>query len=179
MNNKKSLRAAGVSLLFALAAPAQALDGVAVEVGNGNGVDMARIALQSTWKAQWLQRGEWHVGGYWDFSLGQWDRNTTRAGENGSITEIGLTPVFRFQRNDRQGPYAEAGIGFHFLSHTSIGDRRFGTSFQFGDHVGVGYRFGVKGAYDLGYRYQHLSNASIKQPNNGINFHQVRLQYHF
>jgi hypothetical protein len=25
----------------------------------------------------------------------------------------------------------------------------------------------------------NLSNAGIKQPNNGINFHQVRLQYHF
>ena len=51
------------------------------------------------------------------------------------------------------------------------------TAFQFGNHIGVGYRFGAKGSYDLGYRFQHLSNASIKRPNAGINFNQVRLQY--
>jgi hypothetical protein len=51
--------------------------------------------------------------------------------------------------------------------------------FQFGNNVGAGYRFGAKGAFDLGVRYQHLSNASIKRPNNGINFTQVRLQYWF
>jgi len=65
------------------------------------------------------------------------------------------------------------------LSKTSLGDKRFSTMFQFGDHLGVGYRFGTKGAFDLSYRYQHLSNASIKRPNNGINFNQIRLQYHF
>jgi lipid A 3-O-deacylase PagL len=32
---------------------------------------------------------------------------------------------------------------------------------------------------NLGYRYQHLSNAGIKQPNQGITFNQVRFQYHF
>ena len=55
----------------------------------------------------------------------------------------------------------------------------FGSSFQFGDHIGAGVRFGDKGRYDVGYRYQHLSNAGIKEPNQGINFHQLRLQYHF
>ena len=43
----------------------------------------------------------------------------------------------------------------------------------------LGYRFGAKGAFDLSYRYQHLSNGGIKHPNNGVNFNQIRLQYHF
>ena len=94
-------------------------------------------------------------------------------------SEIGVTPVFRLQRNEKTGAYVEAGIGAHFLSRTSIGDKRFSTSFQFGDHFGVGYRFGAKGAYDVSYRFQHLSNGAIKHPNNGINFNQLRLQYHF
>lgn len=51
--------------------------------------------------------------------------------------------------------------------------------FQFGDHLGLAYRFGEKGALDASYRFQHLSNAGIKEPNNGIDFHQIRLQYHF
>lgn len=158
---------------------AWAMDGVAVELGRGNGADMARIAVQSDWGRQWFRGANWHLGGYWDFGLGRWHRGGTRAGENDDITEIGVTPVLRLQRNDRRGPYAEAGIGAHFLSRTSLGDRRFSTAFQFGDHIGVGYRFGAKGAYDLSYRYQHMSNGGIKRPNSGINFSQIRLQYHF
>ncbi|TAN71966.1 MAG: acyloxyacyl hydrolase, partial [Gallionella sp.] len=30
-----------------------------------------------------------------------------------------------------------------------------------------------------GYRFQHLSNGSIKQPNQGINFNQIRFTCHF
>lgn len=178
---KNNLRrqAAGAALATALSGSAAAFDSVAVEIGKGNGVDMARVAVQSHWQRQWLRSGEWHVGGYWDFGLGQWDRGSVRAGQNDAITELGVTPVFRLQRNDRRGAYAEAGIGVHYLSRTSLGDRRFATQFQFGDHLALGYRFGPRGAYDLAYRYQHLSNGSIKQPNDGIDFHQLRLQYHF
>ena len=157
---------------------AGAIDGVAVELGRGDGTDMARIAVQSDWQKRWFQGTNWHLGGYWDLGLGQWHRDAA-AGQNENITEVGLTPVFRLQQNDKRGAYAEAGIGLHLLSRTSVGDKRFSTAFQFGDHVGVGYRFGAKGAYDVSYRYQHLSNAGIKQPNNGINFNQIRLQYHF
>jgi opacity protein-like surface antigen len=83
------------------------------------------------------------------------------------------------QRHDFRGLYLEAGIGAHLISSTALGNKRFGTAFQFGDHLGFGYRFGARGAADIGYRYQHLSNADIKVPNNGIDFHQVRLQYWF
>ena len=166
------------ALLAAAAPPAMAIDGVAVEVGNGDGADMGRVALQWDWSKRWFQGESWHLGGYWDLGLGYWQRDV-QPGQNGDITEIGLTPVFRLQPNDLKGPYAELAVGFHLLSHTSLGEKRFSTAFQFGDHVGLGYRFGAKGAFDVEYRFQHLSNASIKHPNNGINFNQIRLQYHF
>ena len=165
--------------LALVAGRAGAVDGVAVELGNGDGADMGRIALQWDWNKRWLETGNWHVGGYWDLGMGYWKNSDVAAGQNDEIVEIGLTPVFRFQQNDLKGLYGELGIGAHFLSKTSLGDKKFSTSFQFGDHLGVGYRFGAKGAFDLSYRYQHLSNGSIKRPNNGINFNQVRLQYHF
>jgi opacity protein-like surface antigen len=155
-----------------------AVDGVSVEGGSGDGTDMARVGVQWNWKSRWFQGSNWHLGGYWDLALGHWHRSAP-TGFNEDITEIGLTPVFRLQPNDLKGPYLEAGIGAHVLSRTSLADKRFSTMFQFGDHLGAGYRFGAKGAFELGYRYQHLSNGSIKRPNNGINFHQIRLQYHF
>ena len=52
--------------------------------------------------------------------------------------------VARCSRTASRGPYVEAGIGLHLLSHSSIGDKRLSTAFQFGDHLGVGYRFGAK-----------------------------------
>ncbi len=157
---------------------ARAVDGVSFELGRGNGADMGRVGLQWKWNKQWLKGERWHVGGYWDLSAGYWKRHAL-VGQNGTITEAGVTPTFRLQQNDGKGLYVEAAVGFHLLSDTSLGPRRFSTAFQFGEHLGIGYQFGAKGAFDLGLRYQHLSNASIKQPNNGINFTQVRVQYWF
>ncbi len=174
------LRMACVALLGGLlvSGSAAAVDGVSFELGQGDGADMGRVGLQWNWNKQWLKGDQWHVGGYWDLSLGHWKRDAL-PGQNDNLTEIGLTPTFRLQQNDGRGLYGEAAIGFHLLSNTSLGPKRFSTSFQFGDHLGMGYRFGTKGAFDLGLRYQHLSNGSIKRPNNGINFTQVRLQYWF
>src|SRR5437762_2379563 len=57
--------------------------------------------------------------------------------------------------------------------------RAFSTNFQYGDHIGVGARFGERYRYDLSLRLQHLSNGGLAHPNPGINFLQMRLAYHF
>jgi lipid A 3-O-deacylase len=158
---------------------ASAVDGVSFEWGQGNSSHMVRAGLQWNWNKQWFKGDQWHVGGFWDLSLGHWWRDSLLPGQNENITEAGLTPTFRLQQNNGKGFYTEAGVGFHLLSRTSLGTRQFSTAFQFGEHLGIGYRFGVNGALDLGVRYQHLSNASIRQPNNGINFTQARLNYWF
>lgn len=139
---------------------------------------MVDVALQWDWNRRWFEGKSWHVGGFWDVGVGYWRRDAL-PGQNEDLFEIGVTPVFRLQQNDLKGPYVEAGIGAHLLSATSLGNKRFSTQFQFGSHLGVGYRFGARQAFDLSYSYQHLSNASIKNPNDGIDFHQIRLQYHF
>jgi lipid A 3-O-deacylase len=180
------MRALVLAAGLALIAPAaRAVDGIAVELGTSDSshssVDMGRIAVQWDWSKRWALTNDWHIGGYWDLSLGYWSNDSTLR-TNSGLTDLGFTPVFRIQPTNpgTVAPYAEGAIGFHLLSKTSVStERRFSTSFQFGDHVGVGMRFGPRLAYDLGYRYQHLSNASIKEPNQGINFHQLRFQYHF
>ncbi len=166
------------ALMFVWSATARAVDGFAFEAGRASQTDMTRIAVQWQWSQRWFQSDSRHLGGYWDLSLAEWSRDH-RPGERESLTEIGLTPVFRLQANNLRGFYVEGGIGAHLLSSTQLGNKRFGSTFQFGDHLGFGYRFGARGAMDLGYRYQHLSNADIKQPNNGIDFQQLRLQYWF
>ena len=173
-----------ISLL--LVAPwARAVDGMSVVVGTSDStnasVDILRVGVQWNWSKRWAIGQDWHVGGYWELDFGYWSNHSPRKTNNG-MTDVGFTPVFRLQQT-RMGavsPYLEGAIGFHLLSDTSVSEeRRFSTSFQFGDHLGLGIRFGYKHAMELGYRYQHLSNGGIKDPNQGINFHQVRFQYYY
>lgn len=165
-----------------LVKPAMALDGVAIETGYGDNTHNYRISVQHYWNKRWFTWGHWDLSGYWELDVGRWISSPGFTG-NGSLTEIGITPVFRFQSKERYGgnvlPYVEAGVGAHLLSHTQLGNRRFSTAFQFGDHVGFGVLFGRHGQFDLGYRFQHLSNADIKKPNNGINLNLVRFGYRF
>ncbi len=165
-------------MLATAAAPVLAVDGMSAEFGNNGNYEMARMGALWHWQKRWLDSGSRHIGGYWDLSAGQW-RADVAAGQNDSLIDVGLTPTLRWQANDLRGFYLEAGIGLHFLSRTSLGGRRFSTALQFGDHIGFGYRFGAKGAYDLSYRFQHHSNADIKKPNAGMDFNQIRLQYWF
>jgi hypothetical protein len=166
-------------LLASLARPAVAVDGVSLELGHGDKTNMGRVGLQWDWQKRWQLSQNLIVSGYWDTSLGYWRGDSNTPGAR-NLYDLGITPVLRLSRGTPTGWYAEAGIGAHLISETQINDRRrFSTAFQFGDHIGAGLRFGQRGEYDLGYRFQHLSNADIKKPNDGINFSQIRLAYHF
>jgi len=156
-----------------------AADGLALEVGQGNDTDMGRISLMRMWENKWFTDGNWYLTGYWEVSLGHW--KSSNPGGKG-IWDVGLTPVFRLRQKETGGvrPYAEAAVGVHLISRTHVDNiRQMGSAFQFGDHIGIGMTFGERDQFDLGYRFQHLSNADIKQPNDGIDFHQIRFGYLF
>lgn len=155
------------ALVFLPVVNAHAVDSVSVEAGHGSRkVDLWRIGAQWNQNPAWLAGTRWTMT--WDAALGAWHSDT------GTVYDAGLTPVLRYARA-AQGPYADGGIGFHLLSSTHISSALdFSTRFQFGDHIGVGYRFD---RYDLALRLQHLSNAGLRNPNPGINFLLLRLAY--
>ena len=162
-----------------LASSSRADNGLAVELGRGDGTDMAQVSLIRQWDRQWFTQGNWYLTGYWEASVARWHSNSTGGKD---IWDIGLTPVFRLQTKATSGwrPYVEGAIGAHLISDTHVNaGRDMGSAFQFGDHLGVGLVFGDKSQLDLGYRFQHLSNADIKKPNDGINFQQIRFAYYF
>ena len=180
----KRLALITTALLSLLALPSQAadfgVDSASIEGGyssNRNGdVGMGRIGVQWDWGVKWLEFASWHLDGYWDLQAGYWHSDKS------DIGDFSITPVFRFQSDASSGfsPYVELAVGAHFLTEKTITQNRiFSTNFQFGDHIGAGFRFGDHDEYDFGYRLQHLSNASIDTPNPGINFHQLRFAYHF
>ena len=161
--------AAAGALFILLSAPARAVDGWVLEVGRGDDrTNLLRVGFIDEWRKRERGGHEWHLAGYWEFSAGLWDNRDE------STADIGATPVFRLQR---EAIYIEGAIGFHLVSTRISAARVFSTAFQFGDHLGAGVRFGPGRRYDLGMRVQHLSNGSLRNPNPGINFLLVRLQY--
>ncbi len=169
---------------------ASAMDGFFIEYGRGNAsvissssmVDMYRVGAQWKWDKSWLNEGHWGITGFWEASLGSW-RGYKPDANNQTITDIGITPVFRLAQKVGSGmmPYLEGGLlGMHLISPTSIySGRNFSTAFQFGHTVGFGVSLGEHRQFDLGYRFQHLSNGNIKKPNNGVDFNQIHLAYRF
>jgi lipid A 3-O-deacylase len=159
---------AGAAFLLQMIS-AHAVDSVSAELGGGSRkVNLWRVGAQWHQHPEWLTASHWSL--YWDASLGSWH------GDTGTVHDFGLTPVFRHAVAPR-GAYFDAGIGFHVLSDSHVSsDLGFSTRFQFGDHLGIGYRFAHH--YDLAVRFEHLSNGGMRNPNPGINFLQLRLRYH-
>ncbi|MFJ1259902.1 acyloxyacyl hydrolase [Cupriavidus sp. CuC1] len=110
-------------------------------------------------------------------SVGGWNPH----GSNSNLMgDVGFTPIFRVQGAGRSGPFAEIGAGVHLLSRTRISDAKvFSTAFQFGDRIAAGYRFGDAIDSELAVRFQHYSNAGIKEPNPGINFYMLQYSARF
>lgn len=162
----------GLGLCASLAAPVAAQ--YRTELGTGWGDDdtqMYRLGVARDWQQAWFTDGDWQMSGYWLAQIGYWNSDK-RNRHNDNLWEVGLTPVLRLAPKATTGlrPYLEAGIGGHVLSDTRIGERNLSTAWQFGSHVGAGLNCG---SFEIGYRFQHLSNASIKEPNAGIDFHML------
>jgi hypothetical protein len=90
-----------------------------------------------------------------------------------SLWDTSLTPVLRWLSPDVAEArwFIEAGVGAHVLSATRINnDRVFSTAFQFGESAGAGVAFGDHHRYEVGVYVQHVSNARLKEPNNGLTF---------
>ena len=175
-----------ISLLFLSAVSltcvsqsANAVDSSSVEFATGNKTQLVRVGAQWNWNKEWFKSNGTHLGAYWDGTLAEWRGNDyQRTGTTQSLTDVGITPVFRLQNDDKKGPYAEAGIGVHVLSKFYDNNgRTFSTHFQFGDHIGIGYV--TNNGWDLALKAQHYSNGAVKHPNPGVNFFVLKAAYSF
>jgi lipid A 3-O-deacylase len=160
----RKFAAAAAACIFSSAA--QAIDGVAIEAGRGDDrTNVLRVSLTDQWRKRQPPVPVWRLAGYWEVSAAVWDNRDE------STADLGLTPVFRFERSRY---YLEAAVGFHLVQTHISAHRSFSTAFQFADHLGIGLR---SGKYAFGLRVQHISNGGVASPNPGINFVLARLQY--
>lgn len=147
---------------------------VAFEAGYGTGIENTKLfRVDSQWDfLPALHKGhQIELVGIGQLSSGVWKGDHR-------IFNFSATPIYRLQRSAGVSsfrPYFEGGIGMHFISEVQMRHRMFSTYLQFGNHVGLGVLLGRVRTIDISYQFQHLSNASIRKPNSGINFHILRL----
>jgi len=115
------------------------------------------------------------VRGHWDIWTARW-----HAKRHGSIPVIGASPVLRWQ-NGTSPWFIQAGLGISLgTSHRyATQHKQFSTRFNFASHIGGGRAFGAQQQHEWLLRLEHHSNASIKSPNPGENFLQLRYGYRF
>ena len=185
-NKKKALR--GLALKGVSAAALLGISGLAAAdqfgVQLAAGVanhDLKKFDLGFVWDPNltWWQIGDWHFSLIGEAHVAWW--HTSEGNVHSNIGEIGVTPIIRFIKGSGSiRPYIEVGAGIRLLSSPTISTSlSLGTAFQFADMAGVGVQFGSHQQYQAGYRFQHISNGGIKEPNPGINFSQLYLQYNF
>ena len=176
---RQATAAAGTLLLAGAAAaaelPAAWPDAMYVQVGAGKRVASATVGL--TWDIPWRHEnalGTWDA--YLDLSLGHWRTSRHGAGPgHENTTRLGVTPVLRLQPKGWNRFFIEAGIGLNWIFPTyQNGNRQFSTAFNFGDHLAVGWLFGLADKQEVTLGVQHFSNAGIRHPNPGENFVQLR-----
>ena len=84
-------------------------------------------------------------------------------------TEIGANLLLKYGYflTDRICPYIEGGAGIVHQKYVTVSVNSH-TSFLPQVGAGVSYFINKNVAVDAGYRFRHLSNAGIKEPNHGI-----------
>ena len=161
------------------------IDAISLTFGNDEDsidADIYRLGLENRWERTWFNGGAWHVGGYWDAELAYLEADAGHGENNEPVRyqpDTGIPAAARYRTFQRGIPLCG---GRHWrppaLRHESC-RRALLTVFQFGSLLGLGLGFGKHGQYEFGYRYQHISNASMSTPNDGLNLHMLRLGYSF
>lgn len=175
--------------LFGCTAPSNA------RAGDSTGLKPAMMFVQSgatqgntssyavgvSWNWGWSREFSFGTAtGYTEVSVGRWATEHQRDGAGNErrdwVTQVGITPAIRVHPHSQFAYwFVEGGVGVHLIRpFYRDADLRFGSEFNFGDHIGIGREFGRYHRREVSLRLQHFSNAGIKEPNPGENFLQIR-----
>lgn len=91
---------------------------------------------------------------------------------------IGIGLEYKYPLAEKWSAYVMGSVGPHYISAETEDQAR---GFVFADSVGAGlYFFAIDNtAFNIGYRYRHLSNGGTKSPNGGINSHFGTIGYFY
>ncbi|MBD9478787.1 acyloxyacyl hydrolase [Pseudoxanthomonas sp. PXM02] len=140
-----------------------------VQGGAAEDAESLTVGVSRDWR--WEKQYRYgHVSGQWQGEVGRWHSDSENS------TQLGVTPALRWRPNGwSDGWFVEGGIGVNVIfPKYNTHSKEFSTTFNFGDHIAVGKRFGSDDQHEWSLRFQHFSNARIKRPNPGENFLQFR-----
>jgi lipid A 3-O-deacylase len=155
-----------------------AFEAVFVQRGVGEEVDSFTIGLLRHLPKPWLSdRTELLM----EMSISQWQAKPHAPRDTGNLVQLAVKPTLRHTLiPGHVSTFAEIGIGLTLSSEVyRKRERQFSTTFNFGDHLGVGWSFGERHAHEIVLRVEHFSNADIVQPNPGENFRELRYVHWF
>lgn len=171
----RSMATAGVALcaLMGFASSVQA-EGLGLRVGVGDHFQRLELAWDSPsfWSHDFSGGGS-GLSLYGELGAAYWHASDHRSPNN--IWQFSAIPFLRWTVNDRF--FVEAGVGPTVFTRTRFADKNISTAFQFGDHIGAGFYLNRNS--QVGLRLSHFSNASIKDPNPGLNVAQLTYTYRY
>lgn len=140
-----------------------------------HGVHTEAVGVRLPWRS--FGGGRWQLDA--DLSIAHWSsRPWESGGSRRSTVVLEATPAFRWLAGERW--YLSGGIGVTLANRTFRNHgRRFSTLFNFATHLGAGMWLDAARTHALELRIQHVSNASIKKPNPGEDFVQLRYLHSF
>src|SRR5213075_376036 len=94
--------------------------------------------------------------------------------KNAFMGTLGPSLQFRWRKVPLE---LDFGSSLTLLSRRDLGEVDVGSQFQFTSHAGIDWD--IRRHIRLGYRFTHVSNAGIKEPNPGLNMHMVALSVVF
>lgn len=138
----------------------------------------AAFSLGASWdKSAWLWSALPEIFSLsFEMEIGHWQTFDSRH-EQVEFTQFGLTPLLRYPLAAAGNGewFVEGGVGFHFIVPLyETGRKRFSTSFNFQDLLGLGLRYGKERRNEVALHASHFSNGGINDPNPGENFLQLR-----
>ena len=129
------------------------------------------------WRTVWA---DYPVTAHWDMSLSMWNAKRPNSDSSRTIAVLGISPSLRLHSKSATPWFVEAGLGGYLYNQLyQSHNKRFSTAFNFGTRLGIGFFSGLQRENEWMLRVEHFSNASIKKPNPGENFIQLRYARHF
>lgn len=113
---------------------------------------------------------KWIIRSRLDLTLGR----LSGLGDHGFVSTIG--PKMILERKEFPVAFA-IGSSPTIITREKFRDKDFGFPFQFTSSAGFIFRVSEK--FELTYRFQHMSNASLSSNNPGLNLHMFSLGYRF
>ncbi len=151
-----------------------AAQGVSMHLGYNSKYQRAMLAYETPTLWGHGFKDDWgELGLSIELGAAYWEaKNST---EPDSMWQFSAVPILRWWPAEHY--YLEIGTGPSMISRTDFAGRELSTRLQFSSHLGIGMLLGE--SHRIGIRYTHVSNASIKKPNPGLDLLEASYTFHF